>query len=243
MSLLEADGLFYVRSSSDEPSLPSGEADGPFFAGTSSDELTLSPGKSDKVFSWSSVECFLFDFFLSLSRAGLVVLDDNEGDEGGLDSFMPIAALEFEQPSLAELPTKALCVVLRASALVEEELNFSDMGLGGEHSSPIPLLCITPFGLPLSVELNYGNEAVECVNILDTSRWVKNRLPGFSKLVGLPLSCHEKLCIALLQKIERETEAAKAMNRKVTVSRKVIYKDKGKRELRNLQSSVNYDGR
>ena len=55
---------------------------------------------------------------------------------------------------------------------------------------------------------------------------------------------HEKLCIALLQKIEREMEAAKVLNRKVTESRKaVIYKDKGKRELRNLQFSVNYDGR
>ena len=80
--------------------------------------------------------------------------------------------------------------------------------------------------------------------MLDVSRWVKNRLSSFSKLVGLPLSRHEDLCIALLQKIERETEAAKVLNRKVSVSRKVvIYKDKGKRELRNLQSSVNYDGR
>ena len=62
--------------------------------------------------------------------------------------------------------------------------------------------------------------------------------------MGLPLSRHEKLCITLLQKIVRETDAAKVMNRKGTVFRKVvIYKDKGKRELRNLQSSVNYDGR
>ena len=175
-----------------------------------------------------------------------MVLGDNEGDEGGLDScdnFRPKVVLEIEQPSLAELPTKAMCVVPGASALVEEELNISNMGLGGEDSLPIPLLSITPFGLPLSAELNYGNEAVECVNTLDASRWVKNRLPGFSKLVGLPLSRHEKLCIALLQKIERETEVAKELNRKATVSRKVIYKDKGKRELRNLQSSVNYDGR
>jgi len=82
------------------------------------------------------------------------------------------------------------------------------------------------------------------VNTSDISNWVKYRLPGFSKLVGLPLSRHEKLCIALLRKIKRETEAAKVLNRKVTVPRKaVIYKDKGKRELRNLQSSVNYDGR
>ena len=173
-----------------------------------------------------------------------MVLGDNDGDEGGLDSLMPIAAFEFEQPSLAELPTKALCAVPGVSALVEEEFNFSDMGLGGEDSSPIPLLSITPFGLPLTAELNCGNEAVGYESILDTSRWVKNRLPSFCKLVGLPLNCHEKLCIALLQRIEKETEAAKVMNKKVTPSRKVvIFKNKGKRELRNLQSSVNYDGR
>ena len=123
-------------------------------------------------------------------------------------------------------------------------MNFLDKGLGGEDSSPIPLLSITPFRLPLTAELNCGNKAVGCENILDTSRWVKNRLPGFSKLVGLPLNRHEKLCIALLQKIEKETESAKVMNRIVTLSRKVvIYKDKGKRELRNLQSLVNYDSR
>ena len=73
---------------------------------------------------------------------------------------------------------------------------------------------------------------------------MQNKLLGFSKLVGLPLNRHEKLCIALLQKIEKEMEIAKAMNRNVTLSRKVvIFKDKGKRELRNLQSSVNYDSR
>ena len=139
---------------------------------------------------------------------------------------------------------KAVCVVPGASVLVEEELDILDMGLGGEDSLSIPLMSITPFGLPLSAELNCGNEAMECVNTLDISSWVKNRLPGFSKLVGLPLSRHEKLCIALLRKIERETEAAKVLNKKVIATRKaVIYKDKGKRKLRNLQSLVNYDGR
>ena len=162
----------------------------------------------------------------------------------GIKKGTPIAALEPEQPRLVELPTKTLCAVPGASVLVEEEWNLSDKGLGGEDSSPVPLMSITPSGIHLSAELNCGNEAVGCENILDTSRWVKNRLPGFSKLVGLPLNRHEKLCIALLQKIEKETETAKAVNRNVTLSRKVvIYKDKGKRELRNLQSSVNYDSR
>ena len=102
---------------------------------------------------------------MSLLWAGFLVLGGNEGDEGGLDSCansMLKGALEIKQPSFAELPTKAMYVVPWASALVEEGLNFSDMGLGGEDSSPIPLLSITPFGLPLSAELNCGNEAVEC---------------------------------------------------------------------------------
>ena len=258
----EADGSS-LASSSDELLLYLGKADDPSSAGIRSVESSFSPGKSDELSSvvtssgelmvfpgkanlvvprpW--VECFLSVLFLSFLRAGLVVLGDQEGDDGGLVSLTPIASLDSEHPRLAELPMKALCAVPGASVLAEEEWNVSDKGLGGEDSSPVPLMSITLSGLHLSAELNCGNEAVGCENILDTSRWVKNKLPGFSKLVGLPLNRHEKLCIALLQKIERETEAAKAMNRKVTVSRKIIYKDKGKRELRNLQSSVNYDGR
>ena len=142
------------------------------------------------------------------------------------------------------IPTKAIYDVPGPSVSMEEEMVTSDLGLGGEVILPIPLRTINPFGLALSAELNGGTEAVGCMNTLDISNWVKHKLLGFSKLVRLPLSRHEKLCIALLQQIERETEAAKVLNRKVTVPRKaIIYKDKGKRELRNLKTSVNYDGR
>ena len=210
-------------------------------AGTSSGELMVVSGKADLVFSRPLVEYFLSTLLLSFLKARLVVLGDQEGDNGGLVS---LTALDSEQSKLAESPTKAVCAVSGASVLGEEEWSVSDKGLGGEDSSPVPLMAINPSGLQLSAELKGGNEAVGCENILDTSRWVQNKLPGFSKLVGLPLNRHERLCIALLQKIEKETEAAKAMNRKVTLSKKALsYKDKGKRELRNLQSSVNYDNR
>lgn len=46
----------------------------------------MTPGKTDKVISRSSVELFLSDFFLSLSRAGLVDLGVNDGDKVGWDS-------------------------------------------------------------------------------------------------------------------------------------------------------------
>ena len=76
------------------------------------------------------------------------------------------------------LPTEAMCGVPGVSALAEEGLN--SMGLGGEDSFSMPLLSITPFGLPSSTDLNCGNETMKCVNMLDVSRWVKNRLPSFS---------------------------------------------------------------
>ena len=139
---------------------------------------------------------------------------------------------------------KDVCAVSGTSALGEEDWSMSDKVLGGEDSSPVPLMAINPSGVQLSAELNGDIEAVGCANTLDTSKWVQNKLPGFSKLVGLPLNRHERLCIDLLQKIEKETEATKALNREVTLSRKIpSYKDRGKRELRNLQSSVNYDSR
>ena len=46
----------------------------------------------------------------------------------------------------------------------------------------------------------------------------------------------------LLQRLETKTEAANLVH-KNAAHRKAVSKDKGKRELRNLISSVNYDGR
>ena len=93
-------------------------------------------------------------------------------------------------------------------------------------------------------ELEEVNEVLSIETKLDISGWVKHRIPGFSKLVGLSMTRHEKLCIALLQRLETEMEAANVLHRRVTGSQKVAKsKHKGRRELRNLISSVNYDGR
>ena len=62
---------------------PSMEANYSFSDGLSFDEPTMTPGKTGKVISRSSVVLFLSDFFLSLSRAGLVDLGVNDGDEDG----------------------------------------------------------------------------------------------------------------------------------------------------------------
>ena len=164
----EVDGSSSADLSSDEFA---GKADGPPDVGISSDELAApqvelddrlstetSSGESDRVFSRPSGECALYDLNLSLSRTGIVALGDNEGNEGGLDSCLPTDAFVSEQPRLAKLPMKALCVVPGVSNYMEEDFNLSNSGLGEEESSPIPLMSITPFGLSLSAE-NCGTEA------------------------------------------------------------------------------------
>ena len=199
-----------------------------------------SSGELEKVCSRPKGEGAFNDINLSTSNTGIMPLGAKEGNEGGLC----LPTVDFpEQPRLVEPPLMALCAAPGVSNFLEEDFTLSNPGLGEEESSPIPLMSIIPFGLSLSAE-NSGSEAVGCESALDTSKWVKNRLPSFSKLVGLSLNRHEKLCIDLLQRIEKEMLDAKAMIKKDNPTRKVvIFKDKGKRELRNLLSSVNYDGR
>ena len=105
------------------------------------------------------------------------------------------------------------------------------------------LTAINPLGLVVLAEVNGNTEVLSFDNTLNVSNWVNQRIPSFSKLMGLSLGRHEKMCIMLLQRLETEIEAANLMHRKDADYRKVVSKDKGKRELRNLISSVNYDGR
>ena len=105
-----------------------------------------------------------------------------------------------------------------------------------------PLKTFNPTGLVVSVELNSNTEVMRLENTLNVSNWVKRRLLGFSKMMGLSLGRHEKRCIMLLQRLEKEIEAANLVHRNAAYC-KAVSKVKGKRELRNLISSVNYEGR
>ena len=126
---------------------------------------------------------------------------------------------------------------------MEDVVDFS-VGFGEiELTDCLPLRIIAPSASSSSAEL----EVTEVLSIkakLDISRWVKYRIPGFSKLVGLSMTRHEKLRIALLQRLQSEMEAANVLHRKAIGSEKVAKsKNKGCKELRNLISLVNYDGR
>ena len=116
-----------------------------------------------------------------------------------------------------------------------EEENLADCNL---------LFTIIAYGLALSMEVDNDSKVLDIGGMLDVSNWVKNRIPGFSKVIGLPMNCHEKLCIAYLQRPEREMTVINQQRKKAAANQKVASSTgKGKRELRNLITTVNYDGR
>ena len=140
--------------------------------------------------------------------------------------------------------SKELFCLPREAMPLEEVADFS-VGIGEtDLSVGFPLQVIALSVLTNLAELEEVNEVLSIETKLDIFGWVKHRIPGFSKLVGLSLTRHEKLCIALLQRLESVMEAANVLHRKATDSKKVAKsKNKGCRELQNLISSVNYDRR
>jgi hypothetical protein len=74
----------------------------------------------------------------------------------------------------------------------------------------------------------------------EPSQWVKSRHRGFCKLVGFPIESHEQECLALLQRIEADRFARKVTSVPWRTPAPAL---KGKRELRRLISTVNYEDR
>jgi hypothetical protein len=72
------------------------------------------------------------------------------------------------------------------------------------------------------------------------SVWVEQRYKGFKKLVGMDLLGFEDECISLLRLIDAERKRMRPTAGPRYTKGSVT---KGKRELRNLISSVNYEGR
>ena len=77
---------------------------------------------------------------------------------------------------------------------------------GEEESLEVctPLLTVSPPGMALSMEVHNDSEVLDFGGTLDVSKWVKNRISSFSRVIGLFVNRHEKLCIAYLQRLERE---------------------------------------
>jgi len=68
------------------------------------------------------------------------------------------------------------------------------------------LSTIAPSGLDLSIEMHKDIKVLGLGSRLDVSSWVKHRILGFSKVVGLFVNRHGRLCIDYLQRLETEME-------------------------------------
>ena len=167
-----------------------------------------------------------FDLLIGLSRVDLLGL----GDIGGKENVV----FHADSLSLSRVSFSATDAMVLSMGFGESE----------EFSDCAPLKIITPNGLTTSVEQEKDDEILSLEAKLNIFGWVKHRISGFSKLVGLSMSRHETLCIALLQRLESVKEATNVLHREVTGNQKVVKsKNKGRRELRNLVSLVNYDWR
>ena len=104
--------------------------------------------------------------------------------------------------------------------------------VSGEESLEVctPLLTVIPLGMALSMEVRNDSEVLDIGGTLDVSKWVKNRIPSFSRVIGLSVHHHEKLCIAYLQRLEREMGVINQQRKKATANQKVAFSlGKGKK--------------
>ena len=119
----------------------------------------------------------------------------------------PIDMGEIGQPNLALMELKLYCGLSILGVSMVEEVAFSEVVLGEESLTNCNLLStVIPPGLALSMEVHNNSEVLDIGGTFDVSNWVKNRIQGFSQMIGLSVNRHEKLCIAYLQRLKREME-------------------------------------
>ena len=101
-----------------------------------------------------------------------------------------------------------------------------------------PLYC-SPLAVVLPATCS-NSVVVSEVSPEEFSQWVKTHYKDFCKLVGFPIGSHEQQCLDLLQRIEADRFKYTTTNKRKKPAGSI---KKGSRELHNLVSSINYDGR
>ena len=115
-------------------------------------------------------------------------------------------------------------------------------GKGEEAVNPeviTPLALWDPNGSLDLDSMDDGSDGISVEEVLEPSEWVSRMIRDFGTYVGFSIDCCERQCIDFFQKLERvwEQQATAVTTRRVSNSNQ-----KGMRELRNLFSSINYDG-
>ena len=180
--------------------------------------------------------------------------DNSIGDGEGEESIpMDFRSTDMEE---SEVPMKGEVVIPRDPSdmvradLAEQQLMVSH-AVGDLPTSPTtaiqerecadlpfppictPLAMIVPSTAPDSV-------GIPLLQGMERSKWVKHQYRGMCKMLGFPLDSHEQQCLDLLQRIE---DTRVLTNREVGPKRVLSSGTKGARELKNLTSSVNYEGK
>ena len=195
------------------------ELNGSSSDGSNSVDFTMVPGKTDMVNLQLSKGIFLADILKRLLAAGFMDFGFNSVDKVGSECGVlliqgadnkgtrPIDMGEIGQPNLALKELKLYCGLSILGVLMVEEVAFSEVVLGEESLTNCNLLStVIPPGLALSMEVHNDSEVLDIGGTFDVSNWVKNRIQGFSQMIGLSVNRHEKLCIAYLQRLKREME-------------------------------------
>ena len=131
-----------------------------------------------------------------ISELGRIDLEESDMIQPSIEVSSEGMVLDFEFDSTSSI---AVSIVrdfgfARESNSMEGGVEFSALGLGvaDELLDWSPLMAIAPSSnsleLALPVESDKDSQVLYLENSLEISRWVKYRILGFNKLVGLPLN-------------------------------------------------------
>ena len=147
-----------------------------FSGGLCADEPLSTLGKAETEGDKALIGLKLSNFVPSPRRVGIMEGGVPGGDEGDrVEGASDIQGIDTSYQANQSV-----------LALTEVETAHAVEGMGDMESSS-PLMSINPLGVVVTAELNCNSEVRRLDNTSKVSNWVKYRLPGFSKMMGLSL--------------------------------------------------------
>ena len=168
-----------------------------------------------------------------------LVVCPSVSDVLGVEGVKTEEEMTHEEEGTKASPTLVLNG-FRGSCISPLQLAWSTKHESERTQSPLvyePLAKIVPMGFSEFTD-QYSGDVLALEEAM--SLWVEEKYRDFGELVGMPITGFEAECIALLRRIDAERKKGRQTPgpRKPTKSTK-----KGTRELRNLISMVNYEGK
>jgi hypothetical protein len=170
---------------------------------------------------------------------------DSDADTGEASRDQAVMVVDY-QGTLELVPSEPLSPIATQELEFQASPSGSSMEVSGlqwslletmtseEPTSPISCTPLNILAPPVAPPLLQSCEDEALAN---PSKWVSQQMNYFRKQVGVSISGHEPECMALLIHIDKDRQLLK----RTTTSHKSV--QKGLRELRNLSSSVNYEGK